>query len=495
MDLFLGFDLGTSDTKGTVTDADLHVLFESSTRVPLVTPSRMDLDALYGSFVDVAQDLRRQAGEQWSDLRGVGVIGQGDGLWPLDHDKKPLCPSYMWNDSASGELGMERIDEISRLSSENNANPLNAGSFPVIAAWLKQCHPDVWEAMGYQIHTNDWINYKLTGVLGTDISQASSCCFDFRKKEYSQSFMDAVGIPEVMEKLLPYRKCTDIIGEVTKEASDETGIPAGLPVIAGTMDGIGVGIGSGIVRPDQAMIGVGTTMFFSSSMDESNCVYGQYYSTMAPSANGYHIRASQATLNGAQTLRWITDRFAPGKNYDEIDDTIRSVGPLSGGLMFQPYIFGERAPFSNAYATGSFMGLTYEHTDKEMLRAGYEGVVMSVRDCAEQLSEPSDIVLSGGVSSSPVFCQIMSDVLGKPLFKSLLKQSGTVGVIKLLQTALGRKKSIADFPPVEGILYEPDLDVHEKYDAWYGEFRRKRDEMRSFWTFRNSHKERLERRD
>jgi len=486
-ELFLGFDLGTSDIKGTITDINMNVLYENGSQVPLSSPTRLNLNVLYDAFISTAKSLQKQAGDDFKNIIGIGVVGQGDGLWPLDEEKQPFTDVYMWNDLSSKEIGLEKIEEFSRLAVSLGCSQMGAGHFPIIAHWLKHYRPDEWNRMRWQIHVNDWINYKLTGVLCTDHVMAESTGFNFRKKRFSTELFEAMEIPEALDRLLPVKDATEIIGFTTERACMETGIPAGIPVICGTMDGMGVGIGSGLYREHEALIGAGTTICMTNIFPTSELDLKQYYATGNIHGNSESNCCFSATLNGAQTIRWITDTFAPGKNYEEIDTIIRNIAPGCKGLLFQPYIFGERSPFVNPFATGAFLGLDYMHTPDFMLRAGYEGVAMAVRDCFESMGKADSVKISGGLSNSAVFCQMIADVIGLPLQKTLVHQAGTFGAIKLLQIALGYKKELNEFDDVNCILYEPDQKVHEFYEEWFHEFQAVKETMKPFWTFRGNH--------
>lgn len=486
-ELFLGFDLGTSDIKGTITDTEMNVLYESGSRVPLSSPTRMDLNVLYDAFISTVKSLHKQAGNDFDNIAGIGVVGQGDGLWPLDKDYQPFTDVYMWNDISAKEIGLEKIEEFSRLAVSFGCSQMGAGHFPVIAYWMKHCRPDEWNRMRWQIHVSDWINYKLTGVLCTDHVMAESTGFNFREKRFSAELFEKMGICEALERLLPTKDATDIIGVTTEAANRETGLPSGIPVICGTMDGMGVGIGSGLHRTHEALIGAGTTVCMTNIFSTDELDLNRYYATGNISGESDSNCCFSATLNGAQAIRWITDMFAPGKSYDEIDEIIRGVPVGSRGLMFQPYIFGERSPFVNPFATGAFLGLDHMHTRESMVRAGYEGVAMAVRDCFESMGKADNVKISGGLSNSAVFCQIVSDVIGLPLEKTLVGQAGTMGVIKLLQIALGYKKDLSEFGEVPCVLYEPDRKSHHFYEEWFGKFQSAREAMKPFWTFRGNY--------
>ena len=484
--LFIGFDLGSSEIKATAADEELRILYESSVRLPLESPSRTDMTKVYAAFIEVLNGLKAQAGADWDNLKGLGIAAQGDGLWALGEDKEPVFPAYMWNDPSAAVIGLEKVEWINRMSLESGCSSCGGHNFPVLATYLKENRPEDWAKVRYQVHINDYINYKLTGELKTDVSNASTSGFSFKAMVYSKEFFEKIGIPEAYDMLLPVVNSEEVIGTVTAKAAEETGLPKGLPIIAGTLDQKCVALGSGVYREGDAMLGAGTTFCCLSVIPKTafhpEKVFGYADSLEMDSI----IHGFGATQAGAQAVRWVGETFGKGKSYDELDAAIMSTKPGADGLMFHPYIYGERAPFINPLATGAFFGLDYNHTSEHMLRAGYEGIAMAVRDCFEAVGKPKHkIMLSGGVSNSPVFCQIACDVLGWPMKKITTKQQGTVGAVKLLQIMSGTRNSLSDFADPDGINYEPDLKKTEFYTEWFGEFQRLRGEMRDFWSFRH----------
>jgi xylulokinase len=417
----LGIDIGTSGCKCCLIDERGRVAASKSNEyTPLIVKQgwiEQDPVTWYKTTVLTINQLGADF-----DLKGIaaiGVTGQMRGVTLIDRAGNVVRNSILWNDLRNvqevEEIRREHSDIIQRVTK----NPLNTMCTLPKVMWLMRNEPDNWERTFKVIFPKDYINFKLTGNLQTDLSDASGTSFyDFKEQDWSNEILDIFSISR--DRLPDICQSTSIIGEVTAEASRETGIPAGVPVIAGGSDATVESFSIGLINSSQCKIRLGTSGALSTIVDKT---YG--LSNNLSYCWSYILKDRRMldvnTRSCAQAVRWLRDVFyadrpKTGRTYDEIDNDARNVPLGSEGLIFHPYLLGEDAPYWDNRLKGDFSGISAIHERSHFARAVYEGTAFALRDAMSTFGAMADgfkdNIFTGGGVRSKCWLSIVADVLG-----------------------------------------------------------------------------------
>jgi sugar (pentulose or hexulose) kinase len=427
----LGIDNGTTTTKATLFDLDgrevaVHSGREVKTEHPEPGWAEQSMDDIWRATAAAVRGCLEKSGIDAGQIAGVSLSGHGGGVWLLDRQGQPVRPAIIWLDGrakpyldAWGEQG--RLPELYDLSGWN----LFAGMGPVtIFPWLKEHEPDSLKRAAVNLTSKDWVKYCLTGEWSTDPSMASVALLDFRRMDYSDDLLAAAGIAETRRLLPPLVPAWEIAGRVTEQAAALTGLKAGTPVSGGAFDGACSTLGAGASSVGEACSNIATAGVHVVLSAEPALDSERIYSLMCHTVPGVFYKTSM-TMVAAGNLDWFEREFCAAERaeaqargasvYDVINETIRRVPPGAGGVLYLPLLQGERAPFVMPEARGTFFGLGDWHTRAHLLRAVYEGVALSTRHNIMAMIKTGrldTVIVSGGGSKSPVWCQIIADALG-----------------------------------------------------------------------------------
>ena len=485
--VYLGVDAGTTNIKLVLYSEKLEVIGSASRNTVIYMPengaSEINMEELFKSFCDASRELKQRFPEEMSRLECLGIAGQGDGFWPLDREGKPLCNAVLWNDTRSKVLNIEAIPGLEELLRDNCLNMIYAASRPAIQKWLKTYHRDLYDRLGYSLHCKDWLNYCLTGRIVSDYTDIiTSSAMNFRKLEYVPELFKLLDIEEAYGTMPEVVEPLSIIGEVTASASEKTGIPAGTKVIGGCLDACAAAMGNSFYHHGEGCCVLGTAMICelcqTAEQVNPDDLRGELLYHIIPN----HYIKIMNTAGGSSCADFVRELVAPEISYDEMFEKIAGVPIGSNGLIYLPYLYGERAPFKNPSACGSFTGLRSYHTRFDMLRAAYEGLAMMLRDCYEALGKIKVLYLSGGASKSPFVCQLFADALGVKVVKSANNEAGTLGIARMIKVATGAATDFSAFEMEEFTEYEPDPEKFKPYDELYSKFISVRDSLAPHWV-------------
>ncbi|MBQ3424260.1 MAG: carbohydrate kinase, partial [Clostridia bacterium] len=431
------------------------------------------------------RELAERNPEHWKTLSGVGITGQGDGMWPIDENGEPVYHALLWNDTRSRDIDFDAIPGVPETIKENHTNQIFAGSVCALLTWMKRNRPREYGRIRWVLHCKDWLNYKLTGRVVTDNSDASTCVYDHVNGKYVPRLLELAGIPECLEKLPPIVPSTEIIGGVTAEASALTMIPEGTKVAEGCVDVCGVAVGSDVTRPGRSCTIIGTTLCCEIALTKDQINYDEDRGLLVHHAIPHLYMRLMPTLSGASTMDFARDLFFPGEKYLALEKQLEKLPIGSEGLIYHPYICGERAPIKNPFATAGFFGLRQTHTTMHMLRSVFEGLACSFYDCYQALEgKYKSLYLSGGAAVSPTVCQMFCDMIGLPCNRVDVKELGTLGMARILQVALGMVPSFEAFADQKATSFVPDMDRHAEYVKIYQLFKDLQIHMGDFWKAR-----------
>lgn len=472
----LGIDIGTSAVKVAVFDFDGNLISDTlesyNTNYPAAHFAEQNPDDWWTA---VCAALKRITSEiPAGEIAAAGLDGQGWSAVATDKNGNPLCPTPIWTDTRSAA----ECDFINSIKPENKwfeicRNPVQPGySLPKVL-WYKNNAPDVFSKAEYILQSNSFIGMRLTGNASQDVSQGYAYhFFNMETGKWDKEAMSELGIPV---SLLPDPvKCSAIIGKVTKAASAQTGLIEGTPVTAGGLDAACAALGVGAVKPgmtqEQSGQAGGMSICSDSSDSDPKLIMGFH------TVPGLWL-VQGGTTGGGGALRWLRSNICPELTYAQMDELACQAAPGSDGLVFLPYLAGERSPLWNPDAKGVFYGMTFAHTRSHIIRAVMEGVAFSLRhnlETAEKAGAGVNVMRSaGGSSVSRLWTQIKSDVTKKTIEVPKDNSATVFGAAILAGTGAGIYESEAS--AAEKMIkinrtHKPDDSTADIYDKQYNKY-------------------------
>ncbi|VBB06904.1 xylulokinase [Lucifera butyrica] len=418
---YLGIDLGTSSVKIIAMDESGKVIGSVSKEYPVYYPqpgwAEQNPEDWWTATRDGIRELLYKTGLTGEKVQGIGLSGQMHGMVLLDENQQVLMPALLWCDQRTQAecdhimktLGRERL-------SEYTGNKALTGFTAPKVLWVKKHHPDIHARIRHILLPKDYIRLKLTGEFATDVSDASGTLFfDVARRQWSAEMIDFLTIkpsslPACYESYEP-------TGGITSQAAAATGLKTGTMVVGGGGDQAAGAVGTGAVNTGTVSLALGTSgVVFACqeqySVDPENRLHSFCH------ANGkWHVMG--VMLSAASCLKWWVKEICQSGSdagYDRLLNEAANVPAATGGLVFLPYLMGERTPHSDPYARGSFVGLNMTHGRGHMTRAIMEGVGFGLKDSFEiiraQAIPVQAVRVSGGGARSRLWRQILADILG-----------------------------------------------------------------------------------
>lgn len=475
--LLLGLDVGTSGARAVAVDESGNVVAEASSEYPLSSPrpgwSEQDPHDWWRGAKEALGRVASEVGA--AEVAGLGLTGQMHGSVFLDESDEVVRPALLWNDQRTGRqceeiterVGAERLISIA-------GNPALTGFQAPKVLWLRECEPENYERVRSVLLPKDYVRLLLTGEKATDASDAAGTLFlDVGARDWSGEILDALEVPA---SWLPrVHEGPEETGGLRREVSEELGLPAGLPVAAGGGDNAAAAVGTGIVREGLVSSSVGTSgVLFAHTSGFEPDPSGRVHAFCHAVPDAYHLMG--VTLSAGGSLSWW--RGTTGKGYDELVAAASEVPPGAEGLLFLPYLTGERTPHLDPEARGAFVGLTSRHGLEHMTRAVMEGVVFSLRDAMEimrGLGVPvGQVRATGGGARSALWRQLQADVYGEPIRRTTADEGPAYGAALLGGVAAGVYADVGEASSVLGLreeTTEPDEERVKVYEELYGVYR------------------------
>jgi xylulokinase len=479
MTVAIGVDVGTTGAQAVAVDEAGRVLATASSAYPLLTPkpqwTEQDPEAWWRAVREVIAVVSREVPTSDGAVCGVGLTGQMHGSVFLDTAGDVIRPALLWNDQRTGKqcaeiterVGQQRLVEIT-------GNPALTGFQAPKVLWLRDEEPEAYRRLAHVLLPKDYIRYRLTGEFATDASDAAgTLLLDLRKRAWSIEVLDALEVPHAW--LPTVCESPETAGSVLSDVAADLGLPSGTPVAAGGGDNAAAAIGTAITRDGVVSSSIGTSgVLFAHSdqavVDPSGRVHA--FCHAVPSA--YCMLA--VTLSAGGSLRWWRD--VTGMDYASLVEEAVTVPAGSEGLVFLPYLTGERTPHLDPEARGLFLGLTARHTRGHLTRALMEGVLFGLRDGLEIMRglgvRPTEIRATGGGATSGLWLQLQADVYGTPIHRLEMEEGAAYGAALLGHISAGT------FPNVEGATgvvrsleatTDPDPKAMQVYDSLYEVYR------------------------
>lgn len=415
-DLYLGVDIGTASTKGVLATATGEIV-ATATRphgMSLPRPGWAEMDAETIWWSDVVEICRELTAR--TDGRRVAAFscsGLGPCFLPCDDDVRPLRPALLYGIDMRAEREIEeltaRFGEAAIV--ERGGSALSTQAVGPKMAWLRRHEPDVWARTRKWYSASSFVVARLTGAYILDHHTASQCdpLYDMQREDWAWDWVEETAPGLAMPRLA---WANEVVGEVSAEAAALTGLPAGTPVTAGTVDAWAEAFSGGVRRPGDLMLMYGSTMFFVQVLRDYR-THPKLWTTKGVEPAVTTLAAGMAT-SGTLT-EWVRE-LAGGSSFDELVREASAVPPGADGLVMLPYFAGERTPIFDPHARGIVAGLTLRHQRGHLFRAAYEGIAFGIRQILAHLSagEPVErLVAVGGGTQSALWLQIVSDVTGR----------------------------------------------------------------------------------
>lgn len=461
MAYLLGIDIGTSGTKTVLFDVSGNSIASNTQEYPLYQPKngwaeQDPLDWWRATYVSI-QNVLKKSGINAEDVKGIGLSGQMHGAVLLDANNNVLRKAIIWCDQRSAQecdeitsrIGQKRLIEIT-------ANPALTGFTASKILWVRNHEPELFEKVRKVLLPKDYIRFCLTGEFATEVSDASGMqLLDVPNRCWSDEVLAGLELDKSM--LGKVYESQDITGTVTQKVAELTGLKAGTPVVGGAGDQAAGAVGNGIVKPGVISSVIGTSgVVFAFTDKVSIDPKGRVHTFCHAVPNTWHIMG--VTQGAGLSLQWFRNNFCQEEmstaalmgvdTYQLTDQAAEVSGVGANGLLYLPYLMGERTPHLDPDCRGVFFGLSAKHTKRDMLRAIMEGVAFSLRNCFDIIQEMGvsikEVRASGGGGKSPLWRQIQSDLYGLPIHTVNSSEGPALGVALLAGVGAGVYRSVAE---------------------------------------------------
>jgi len=416
----LGIDASTTATKAVLIAESGAVrgigVSEYGFSVPRPLWSEQEPRLWWDGAVTAIRSVLDSTGVAGEDVAAIGLTGQMHGAVLLDRAGSVLRPAILWNDQRTGAEcdAIRRAVGPERLISITGNDALTGFTAPKLV-WVRDHEPDVWRRIAHVLLPKDYVRLRLTGEYALDKADgAGTLLFDLAARDWSAEVLAALEIDPAW--MPPTWEGPEVTGLVTGEAAAATGLRPGTPVVAGGGDQAANAVGVGAVAAGTVALSLGTSgVVFATTNRPLFEPRGRVHAFCHAVPGRWHMMS--VMLSAAGSLRWFRDALAPGMEFADLVAPAAEVPPGSDGLWFLPYLTGERSPHADPLARGAFVGLTLAHDRRHLTRAVLEGVAFGLRDGLDLMigagmPAPDQIRASGGGTASPLWRQILADVLG-----------------------------------------------------------------------------------
>ena len=474
MPYIIGCDIGTTNVKCVAFDSisgDILTLHSESYEMYHPKPdwSEQDPDEIYNAACKTIKTVVEACKER-DTLLGISFSAAMHGVLALDKDGKQLTQLIIWADNRSSDIALKlRTSTVGKKIYYNNGTPIHAMTPVCKLLWLRHYEPEIYKRASRFVGIKEYIIYRLTGKFVVDYSVASATgMFNIRELQWDVYTLKKLGLKaeKLSEAVSPYH-----IEKVP--AKNEAGLPEGTALVMGASDGCLANLGSGAVQTGSMAVTIGTSAAvricfnkpYSDPLMQTFCyVLDEHTFIIGGPSN-----------NGAVIFEWLMNTFFPKEEFDTVFEEAAKIEAGSNGLLFYPYLLGERAPLWSSTVRGGFTGLDIQHTRAHFARAVMEGILMNLYGIGKILMEMQKvdtIYANGGFARSPIWVQMLSDIFGKKVVLNETVETGAAGAAMMGLKALGvyqNYSEMASFTLV-GNKFEANTENNEVYQTLVDRF-------------------------
>ncbi|MGB7848296.1 MAG: xylulokinase [Candidatus Acidiferrum sp.] len=451
----LGIDVGTSGTRAVLLDSQGRVLSAATAEhAPMSSPqigwAEQSPEDWWRATCQAIKECLTKSPTPAREVAAIGLTGQMHGLVLMDEHDEVLRPAIIWCDQRTEEECREITTQVgARRLIELTANPALTGFTLPKIWWVRRHEPKIWARVRSLMLPKDYIRFRLTGSRAIDVADASgTLMFDVVHRRWSQpmlelSRIDEACLPKVFES-------PEVSGQVNEKGARLLGLRSGLPVVAGAGDQAAGAVGMGIVKPGAVSVTIGTSgVVFAATSTPVLEPKGRIHTFCHAIPSRWHVMG--VTQGAGLSLRWFRDQFGAGKDdgrdpYERLAEEAAKTPPGAEGLLWTPYLMGERTPHLDPNARGALVGITAQHTRAHVVRAIMEGVAFSLRDSItlfREIGVPIESIrLGGGGARSPLWQQIQADIYGMPVELIEADEGGAYGAGLLAGVGIGSWQSV-----------------------------------------------------
>jgi xylulokinase len=486
----LGIDIGTTGSKALLINEQGMVLADSVIEYPMFTPQPLWAEQnpadWWNATIQSIKNVMAKSGTNPKDIAGIGLTGQMHGLVLLDAKGDVLRPCIMWNDQRTAtecaeitaKVGAKRVLELT-------GNPVLPGFTLPKILWIRKNEPEIYSRIAKFLLPKDYVRYKLTGEYWGDVSDDSgTSLFDVGKRTWSKEMADAAGVPQ--EWLADVTESSTASARINSFAAKETSLLEGIPVVGGAGDQAAQAVGTGIIDEGIISVTTGTSGVIFAASDEYRVEpEGRLHAFCHAVPGKWHLMGVMLSAGGS--FRWYRDTFGDLEKrlsrelncdpYDLLTGEAEKIAIGSDGLIFLPYLTGERTPYPNPNAKGVFFGVTVRHTKAHFTKAVLEGVTFGLSDSLELMKGLGigirEIRASGGGARSPLWRQIMADIFNSELVTVNVTEGAAFGAALLAGVGSGVYKTVEDACKIvikKTGEVKPNLNAHI-YNRYYERYR------------------------
>lgn len=447
----LGIDLGTSSVKVILVNEKGHILGQGSGAYPILAPqpgwAEQDPHAWWSATVSaIRQSLIGIKDKE--DILAIGLSGQMHGSVLLDQEKRLLHPAVIWSDQRS----FRQVEEINQLIDRAclikiTGSSLVTGFQAATLRWFQQAESKKWDQVRHAMLPKDYLRWRMTKQFASEPSDGSgTLLFDGQQRDWSPHLLNKLQIePSILPSIQP---SLGVAGTLKPDAAHEMGLPSGISVVTGSADTASSLLGAGVTSSKDLLLTISTggqlvLPIKNFTVDKHGRMH-TFCSSLEPKVDQAGWYLMSATLSAGQSLRWLRDNILimKGKNTYQRMTALAKQAPIgANGLIFWPYLVGERSPLMDPHARGMFVGLTIRHKLTDLIRSVMEGVTFSLYEAYQIMVEaglqPGRIILAGGGGRSRLWRQMVADMFGLPVLKLSIEEQSALGSALLAGAGLG----------------------------------------------------------
>lgn len=488
--LLLGIDIGTSACKVAVFDENGHVLADSNRPYNVYYPeegwAEQDPEEWWKAIILAVKDVMDYSEVSKDNIACIGIDGQSWSAIPVDRAGNVLARTPIWMDTRARHICNtinSRLGDDTIFKTAGNSF-LPSYSTPKMI-WFKENYPEIHSGTYKYLQSNSYVAYKLTGTFSQDKSQLYGIHFyNLYKMEYDSALASELGLsPDLIPEIFD---CHDIVGKVTAEAASLTGLAEGTPVVAGGLDAACGTLGAGVYEVGQTQEQGGQAGGMSICTDKA---LAHSKLILSPHVIPDLFLLQGGTVGGGGILKWFRQELAPGMSFDEITDEAKDIPAGSEGVVFLPYMAGERSPIWDPDAKGVFYGLSFSKTRGHIIRAALEGTAFALehnlRTALEVGADTDKLNAMGGASNSLLWTQIKADVTGKTIQVPTSDTATTLGAAILAGMGCSIYSSYKEAVKNTIVItrtHEPDMAKHELYTEYMELYLRLYDDLKDTFS-------------